>query len=175
MTREELLQFPRPTSGILRATALALLVFAVGMAPSPPVELPPPLPLWELIDAPTYPDRARAAQQPWFTREQKIRFHPASLQALRDIGTPLTAKVVVELIGNGTHELSIQSRTAGALNSTVVIARVQHVPEGDLTLVIKDTVVAGTMHLGKRVLKIEYVGDGDHHLVELDPEKLPPD
>jgi hypothetical protein len=164
-------QISSSRAAVLSIGCVTLLICNLGLAPRPPVAQP----LWELVDSPTYPDRARAAQQPWFIREQKIRFHPQPLQSLRDLSAPPTSTVAVDLIGAITHELVIHSRTAGALSSTVVQGRLQQGLQGDATLVIKDTVVAGTMHVDKQTFKIEYVGNGEHLLVEIDPEKLPPD
>jgi hypothetical protein len=120
------------------------------------------------------PDPARATQQPWLIREQTIRFHEASLHRLGNIGVPLQENPLVELMGS-TQEFVVRSRTAGAINSTIVQGILQGGTAGDVTLVIKNTVVTGTIHLGTRVMKIEYLGDGHHRLVELDPEKFPPD
>ena len=161
-------------SGILNLAALVLVLCGTGMSSGPMIDLPTPQPLWELVGEPSLPDPVRAAQQPWLIREQPILFRQASLQNLGDIRIPLQEYFLVELIG-GTHEFVVRSKTAGALNSTIVQGILRGGMGGAVTLVIKNTVVAGTIRLGERVMRIEYLGDNNHRLVELDPEKFPPD
>jgi hypothetical protein len=45
----------------------------------------------------------------------------------------------------------------------------------DFTLVIKDRSIGGTIRMDKQVFRIQSRGDGEHLLVEIDPEQLPPD
>lgn len=148
-----------------------LLIFNLGMAPHPPANVH----LWELVGVPTYPDQARTVQQPWFIREQKILFERQTLESLRDLAHPISSRIVLNLIGETTHELLIQSRTAGPLASTVIQGHLQNTLQDDMTLILKDNVVAGTIHFNKRTFEIQFIGNGEHLLVELDPEKLPPD
>ncbi len=163
-------------SGILILAAVVLVLCGTGMSSRPMIDLPAPQPLWELVGEPSLPDPARATQQPWLIREQTIRFHEASLRALGDMSVSFLGNLLVMLIGStSTHELIVQSRTAGALNSTIVQGILQGGMVGDVTLVIKNTAVTGTIHFPRRVMKVEYLGDGNHRLVELDPEKFPPD
>lgn len=158
----------------LKVVVLVLLLCGTGMASRPSIDVPTPQSLWELVGEPSIPDAMRTTRQPWLIREQTIHFHQASLRTLGDIGAPLQENLLVELIGN-TRELVVQSRTAGALNSTIVQGILRGGTDGNVTLVIKNMVVTGTIHLGTRVMKIEYLGDGTHRLAELDPEKFPPD
>ena len=57
----------------------------------------------------------------------------------------------------------------------VVQGRMQKAAHSDFTLVIKDRSIAGTIRMDKRVFRIQSIGNDEHLLVELDPEKLPPD
>lgn len=88
---------------------------------------------------------------------------------------PLPVKLHVDLMGETTSEFLIQSRSAGPLASTVVQGRLAPPSRGDVTLILRDNVVTGTIHLERRVFKIQYGGDGSHLLIEIDPEKLPTD
>jgi len=69
----------------------------------------------------------------------------------------------------------VDSTTPGALSTTVIQGHVRKVAHSDITLVIKDRSIAGTIRMDTRVFRIQSIGDGEHLLVELDPEKLPPD
>lgn len=57
----------------------------------------------------------------------------------------------------------------------VIQGRTRIATYSDFTLVIKDRSIAGTIRMVTRVFRIQSIGDGEHLVVELDPEKLPPD
>lgn len=162
---------PSYRSDSFRSGLVLLLLITLGMASSPPPEVH----LWDPVGESRAPDHIRAAGQPWLIREQPIRFHHATLESLRALTTPLPPRIVVDLIDGASHEIIIESRTSGPLATVVLQGRLRTAERSHLTLVIKETVVAGTIRLDKRVLKVQAVGNGDHLLVEIDPEKLPPD
>jgi hypothetical protein len=131
--------------------------------------------LWELLSAPSSPDQPQTARQPWVIREQKIRLHQTILDRLRAPELPVPSGIILDLAGDTSHEMVIDSRTPGTLSTTVIQGHAQNVAHSDITLVIKDRSIAGTVRMDTRVFRIQSIGDGDHLLVELDPEKLPPD
>lgn len=130
-------------------------------------------PLWFPAGPPTEPDAQR--RPPWLLREQSIRFNQTALEALRDVRHPIEPQWEIALPDGTTHALTVRARTAGPLDSTVVTAAIADVPESEVTLVIKGQVVAGTLHIGRRLFKIQYSGDREHRLAEVDADQLPPD
>ena len=148
-----------------------LLLCNFGMAPRPSSEKH----LWELVSTPSFSDQRQTTRQPWIIREQKIRLHQTILDALRDPKLPVLSEIVLDLTSDTSHEMVIDSKTPGALSTMVIQGHVQNAAHSDVTLVIKDRSIAGTIRMGTRVFRIQPIGDGEHLLVELDPEKLPPD
>ena len=71
--------------------------------------------------------------------------------------------------------MHIDSKTLGARSTMMIQGHVQKAAHSDITLVIKDRSIAGTIRMDRRVFRIQSIGDGVHLLVELDPAKLPPD
>ena len=148
-----------------------LLIGTLGMAPRPSSEKH----LWELLSAPPSPDQPQITRQPWIIREQKIRLHQTILDRLRDPELPVPSGIILDVTGDTSHEMVIDAKTPGALSTTIIQGHAQKVAHSDITLVIKDRSIAGTIRMDSRVFRIQSIGDGEHLLVELDPEKLPPD
>ena len=148
-----------------------LLIGTLGMAPRPSSEKH----LWELVAASSSPDQRQTTRQPWIIREQKIRLHQTILDKLRDPELPVPSGVVLDLTSDTSHDMVIDSRTLGALSTIIIQGRFQIAAYSDITFVIKDRSIAGTIYMDKRVFRIQSIGESEHLLVELDPEKLPPD
>ena len=148
-----------------------LLLCTLGMAPRPSSQMH----LWEFVSASSSPDQPQTTRQPWVIREQKIRLHQTILDRLRDPELPVPSGIILDLAGDTSHELVIDSKIPGALSTTVIQGHAQNVAHSDITLVIKDRSIAGTIRMDTRVFRLQSIGDGEHLLVELDPEKLPPD
>jgi len=141
------------------------------MAPRPSSEKH----LWELVAASSSPDQRQTTRQPWIIREQKIRLHQTILDRLRDPELPVPSGVVLDLTSDTSHDMVIDSRSPGALSTIIIQGRFQIAAYSDITLVIKNRSIAGTIRMDKRVFRIQSIGNDEHLLVELDPEKLPPD
>ncbi|NOS76893.1 MAG: hypothetical protein HOP35_03005 [Nitrospira sp.] len=148
-----------------------LLLCTLGMAPRPSSEKH----LWELLAAPSSPEQPQTTRKPWIIREQNIRLHQTILDALRDPEHPVPSGIILDLTSDTRHEMVIDSKAPGALSTTVIQGHIQKVAHSDITLVIKDRSIAGTIHMDTRVFRIQSIGNDEHLLVELDPETLPPD
>ena len=148
-----------------------LLLCTLGMAPRPSSEKH----LWELLSAPSSPDQPQITRQPWVIREQKIRLHQTILDMLRDPDRPVPSGIILDLTSDTSHEMVIDSRIPGALSTMVIQGRFQTAAHSDITLVIKDRAIAGTIRLDSRGFKLQSIGDNEHLLAEINPEKLPPD
>ena len=149
----------------------ALLACALGLAPQPPAEQH----LWEFVPASPTPDRPATRHAPWIIREQKIRLHQPTLETLRNPGQSIPSGIRLDLTDDTSREMIIDSKTPGALTTTVIQGHLGTAPHSDVTFVIKDSTVAGTIRMDRRVFRIQSIGNGEHLLVEIDPEKLPPD
>jgi len=141
------------------------------MAPRPSSEKH----LWELVSSSSSPDQRLTTRQPWIIRQQKIRIDQAILDRLRDPELPVPSGIILDVTGDSSHEMVIDSKTPGALSTTVIQGHAQKAVRSDITLVIKDRSIAGTIRMDRRMFRIQSIGGGEHLLVELDPEKLPPD
>ncbi|THJ19543.1 MAG: hypothetical protein CAF44_015005 [Nitrospira sp. CG24D] len=149
----------------------ALLLYTLGMAPHPSSEVH----LWELLSAPSSPDQPQITRQPWVIRAQKIRLHQTILDMLRDPKLPVPSGIILDLTSDTSHEMVIDSKTPGALSTTIIQGHAQKVAHSDIILVIKARSIAGTIRMDTRVFRIQSTGDNEHLLVEINPEKLPPD
>jgi hypothetical protein len=148
-----------------------LLLCSLGLAPRPSSEKH----LWELVSASSSRDQPQITRQPWIIREQKIRFHQTILDILRDPDHPVPSGIILDLSSDTSHEMAIDSKTPGALSTMVIQGRLRKAAHSDFTLVIKDRAIAGSIRLDSRVFRLQSIGDNEHLLVEINPEKLPPD
>jgi hypothetical protein len=141
------------------------------MASRPPEKIK----LWEALSPPTQPGDAKTKKEPWVISEQVIQISPTILSILSDPARSIPVRFVIDLSARPELEVEITSRNKGALNSTIVQGRVDGTPPGDLLLAVKGDTVAGTVRIGTQLWKIERLGDGRHRLIEINPEKFPPD
>lgn len=155
---------------VLAGLTTALLC-TLGMAPRPSPENH----LWDLVSTPSAPEQPQITRHPWIIREQKIRLHQILLDRLRDPESPVPSGIILDLTSETSHEMVVESKTPGALSTTVIHGHVQTAAPSNITLVIKDRSIAGTIRMDTRVFRIQSTGDNEHLLVEINPEKLPPD
>ena len=132
----------------------------------------PPLPLtvWQ-----SAPDQAPVPRKPWVLRERAIALNPQSMQTLKDAAARPHPPVSVELFDGARYELDIVSTVSRINDSAVIRGLLKNTPHGDFTFYVNGSVMAATIHVGNRLFKIEHVSNGHHRLLELNPEKLPPD
>jgi hypothetical protein len=121
------------------------------------------------------PDLAPAPQKPWVLRDRAIALSPQSLQTLKDAAARPHPPVSIELFDGARYELDITSTISRINDSAVIRGLLKHSPHGDFTFYINGSVMAGTIHVGDRLFKVEHVSNGHHRLLELNPAKLPPD
>jgi len=114
-------------------------------------------------------------QRPWVLRDREIALDLPLLQVLKDAGARPHPRITVELFDGANHELDITS-TVSRINDTAVIrGRFKSPTRGDFTFVANANLLVGTMQLGDRLYKTEHIANGRLRLLEIDPEKLPPD
>lgn len=121
------------------------------------------------------PDLAPVPRKPWVLRDRAIALSPQSLETLKDAAARPHPPVFIELFDGTRYELDITSTISRINDSAVIRGLLKNTPHGDFTFFINGSVMAGTIHVGDRLFKIEHVSNGRHRLLELNPEKLPPD
>jgi len=132
----------------------------------------PPLPsnVWQ-----SAPDQAPAPRKPWVLRDRAIVLNPQSLQTLKDAAARPHPPISIELFDGARYELDISSTISRINDSAAVRGLLKHTSHGDFTFFINGSVMAGTIHVGDRLFKVEHVSNGHHRLLELNPAKLPPE
>jgi hypothetical protein len=94
---------------------------------------------------------------------------------LKDAGARPHPRITIELFGGASPELDITS-TISRSNDTAIIRGTFMLPSrGDVTLVASGNLLVGTMQLGDHLYKTAHIANGRLRLLEIDPEKLPPD
>jgi hypothetical protein len=97
-----------------------------------------------------------------------------SLLTLRDAAARPHPPVFIELFDGARYELDITSTISRSNDSAAIRGLLKNSHQGDFTFFVNGSVMAGTIHVGERLFKIEHVSNGHHRLLELNPATLPP-
>jgi hypothetical protein len=155
-----------------------LLVGLLGCMFSFPVwadEHPTPKSLWQTVLTPPAADQPATPRRPWVLRDREIALDLPLFQVLKDAGARPHPRITIELFDSASPELDITS-TISRSNDTAVIRGTFKLPSrGDFTFVASGNLLVGTMQLGDHLYKTEHIANGRLRLLEIDPEKLPPD
>jgi len=160
----------KPDCLMLRRLLLAGLLAYLLSSPVWGDEPPLPSTVWQ-----SAPDHTPAPQNPWVLRDRAIALSPQSLQTLKDAAARPHPPVFIELFDRTRYELDITSTISRSNDSAVIRGLLKHTAHGDFTFFINGSVMAGTIHIGDHLFKVEHVSNGHHRLMELNPAKLPPD
>lgn len=155
-----------------------LLVGLLGCVFSFPVwadERPTPKSLWQTVLTPPAADQPAAPRRPWVLRDREIALDLPLLQVLKDAGARPHPRITVELFDGANHELDITSTISRSNDSATIRGTFKPPSRGDFTFVVNANLLVGTMQLGDRLYKTEHIANGRLRLLEIDPEKLPPD
>lgn len=155
---------------LFRGLLLAGLFWYAGAFPAWADAPPLPSSLWL-----TTPDPAPTTRKPWVLRDRTIALNLQPLRTLRDAAARPHPPVSIELFNGLRYELDIASTISRSNDSAVVRGLLKQSPQGDFIFYINGTVMAATIHVGKRLFKVEHISNGRHRLLELNPAKLPPD
>ncbi len=157
---------------------LLLLVGLLGCVSSFPVwadERPAPKSLWQTVLISPATDQPPTPRRPWVLRDREIALDPPLLQILKDAGARPHPRITVELFDGVNHELDITSTVSRSNDSAIIRGTFKPPSKGDFTFVASDNLLVGTIQLGDRLYKTEHIANGRLRLLEIDPEKLPPD
>ena len=155
-----------------------LLVGLLGCVSSIPVganERPTPKSLWQTVLTPPVADQPPTPRRPWVLRDREIALDLPLLQVLKDAGARPHPRITIELFDGVNHELDITSTVSRSNDSASIRGTFKLPSRGDFTFVVSGNLLVGTMQLGDRLYKIEHIANGRLRLLEIDPEKMPPD
>jgi hypothetical protein len=146
-------------------TILLLISTAVG------AELSSAPLLWRTIPTPSLSDQPPLPKKPSVLRERDIAFDEGLLKTLKDAAARPLPPIAVELFNAGRYDLDVISTLARTNDTSFIRGLLKPQDPGDFSLVLNGTTVTGTFQLGRRVFKIESLGNGRHRLIEIDPEQ----
>lgn len=138
-------------------------------------EHPTPKSLWQTVFNPPAPNQPPPPRRPWVLRDREISLDLPLLHILKDAGARPHPRVTVELFDRASPELDIMS-TVSRINDTAIIRGVFKPPSrGDFMFIVSGNLLVGTLQLGDRLYKIEHIANGRMRLLQIDPEKMPPE
>jgi hypothetical protein len=108
-------------------------------------------------------------------RDREIALDLPLLQVLKDAGARPHPRITVELFDGANHELDITSTVSRSNDSAIIRGTFKLPSRGDFIFVVSGNLLVGTMQLDDRLYKTEHIANGRLRLLEVDPEKLPPD
>lgn len=135
---------------------------------------PAPKSVWQTVPTPPTTDQA-TPRRPWVLRERDIVLDLPLLQILKDAGARPHPRITVELFDGANYELDISSTISRSNDTAVIRGTFKSPSKGDFTFVVNGSLLVGTMQLGDRLYKTEHITNGRLRLLEIDPDKLPPD
>ena len=138
-------------------------------------ERPTPKSLWQTVLTLPATDLPPTPRRPWVLRDREIALDLPLLQVLKDAGARPQPRITVELFDGTNPELDISSTISRSNDTAVIRGTFKPPSRGDFTFVASGNLLVGTMQLGDRLYKTEHIANGRLRLLEIDPEKMPPD
>ncbi len=139
-------------------------------------ERPTPKSLWQTaLPPPATADQPATMRKPWVLRDREIALDLPLLQVFKDAGARPHPRITIELFDGASYELDITSTVSRSNDSAVIRGIFKPPSKGDFTFVVNGNLLVGTMQVGDRLYKAEHIANGRLRLLEIDPEKMPPD
>ncbi len=136
---------------------------------------PTPKRLWQTVLIPPTADQPPMPRRPWVLHDREIALDLPLLQVLKDAGARPHPRITIELFDRANHELDIMSTVSRSDDTAIIRGTFKPPSRGDFTFVASGSLLVGTIQLGDRLYKTEHIANGRLRLLEIDPEKLPPD
>ena len=136
---------------------------------------PTPKRLWQTVLIPPTADQPSMPRRPWVLHDREIALDLPLLQVLKDAGSRPHPRITIELFDRVNHELDIMSTVSRSDDTAIIRGTFKPPSRGDFTFVASGSLLVGTIQLGERLYKTEHIANGRLRLLEIDPEKLPPD
>ena len=138
-------------------------------------ERPTPKSLWQTVLTPPAVDQPATPRRLWVLRDREIALDLPLLQILKDAGARPHPRITIELFDGVNPELDIMSTISRSNDTAVIRGKFKPPSKGDFTFVASGNLLVGTIQLGDRLYKTEHIANGRLRLLEIDPEKMPPD
>ncbi len=144
-----------------------------ALAPTPLFTTAPPLRSTPLAQA-AAPRKTRGR---WVRNQRSVKITADALRALNPINPAQRTEFTLDLLSTGTYlaDLSPGSEPQGQHRHRIWTGTLTQDKDSDVTLVMTDTAVAGTIRKGRIIYEIKPGADGTHDLTEIDSELLPSD
>lgn len=136
-------------------------------------ELPPAPLLWRAVPAVSPSGQPLPPKKPSILREREIVFDERLAKTLKDAAARPLPPMAVELFDAGRYDLDVVSTLSRSNDTSFIRGQLKPSDSGEFSLVLNGATVTGTFQLGRRVFKIEPLGNGRHRLIEIDPEQSP--
>lgn len=134
-------------------------------------ESPSVLLLWRTAPPVNPSDQPLPPKKPSILREREIVFDGLLVKTLKDAAARPLPPIAVELFDAGRYELDVVSTLSRINDTSFIRGQLKLTDPGEFSLVLNGVTVTGTFHLGRRIFKIESLGNGRHRLIEIDPEQ----
>lgn len=132
--------------------------------------------LWHAATPPAQPsDHSSEPKEPWVLREREIALNTELYHILKDAAARPHPRISIELFDGDRYDLDITSTVSRIDDTSIVKGRLLPPAEGDFAFVASRNLLVGTIHVGNRLYKTDHIGNGRLKLVEVDPDKLPPE
>ena len=138
-------------------------------------ERPIPKSLWQAVLTPPTADQPPTLQRPWVLHDREIALDLSLLHVLKDAGARPHPRITIELFDRANHELDVMSTVSRSNDTAIIRGTFKPPSRGDFTFVASGNLLIGTIQMGDRLYKTEHIANGRLRLLEIDPEKLPPD
>ena len=138
-------------------------------------ERPIPKSLWQAVLTPPTADQPPTPQRPWVLHDREIALDLSLLHVLKDAGARPHPRITIELFDRANHELDVMSTVSRSNDTAIIRGTFKPPSRGDFTFVASGNLLIGTIQMGDRLYKTEHIANGRLRLLEIDPEKLPPD
>jgi hypothetical protein len=165
----------RPDRMLFQCLLLIGLLSCACSFPAWADERPAPKNLWQTVLAPPTADQPQMPRRPWVLRDREIALDLPLFQVLKDAGARPHPRITIELFEGTNHELDLISTVSRSNDTAVIRGTFKPPSQGDFTFVASGNLLVGTIQLGDRLYKTEHIANGRLRLLEVDPEKLPPD
>jgi hypothetical protein len=136
---------------------------------------PTPKRLWQTVLIPPTADQPPMPRRPWVLHDREIALDLPLLQVLKDAGARPHPRITIELFDRANYELDIMSTVSRSDDTAIIRGTFKPPSRGDFTFVASGSLLVGTIQLGDRLYKTEHIANGRLRLLEIDPEKMPPD
>ena len=152
------------------------LLTDLALAPTPLFKLKPiPSPLLPAQAAPT-----RTHKGPWIRSHHGVTLTSEALRRLSSSSDTEQREFVMDLpsVGAVIAALTVRARDERSLpgsNEYTWTGKLKQAADSDVTLVVNNEAIAGSIRRGHMIYELKPTGDGRHDLIEVDADALPSD